>query len=193
MKLYTETQVKELLETQRGNCYVAILSETKDEKIASLAITAPLPGGDDFDKYYGIDVTQLIHEDISDKELQRNFDNFKSSRKVAKKLHNSMVPSINKLIDKIINLKELIVSLSVQGLSTSEIVKKITKLEIKYIELKNQLDIHKSEIDRCDSLIEKYKVWNENKLFMHWKYLKLLKAMDQPWLDFKEQYVDTMI
>ena len=37
MKLYTQDEVKKLLETQRGNCYVAILNETKDKKIASLA------------------------------------------------------------------------------------------------------------------------------------------------------------
>lgn len=44
-KLYTEEEVSELLETQRGNCYVAILSKTNDDKIAAEAITAPEPGG----------------------------------------------------------------------------------------------------------------------------------------------------
>ena len=52
MKLYTQKQVEELLETQRGNCYVAVLGETKDTKIASLATKAPLPGGDKFERYY---------------------------------------------------------------------------------------------------------------------------------------------
>ena len=32
MKVYTEKQVKELLEMQRGNCYVAVLNETKNVK-----------------------------------------------------------------------------------------------------------------------------------------------------------------
>lgn len=44
MKLYTEKEVEELLQTQRGNCYVAVLSTTKDETIASLAGNAPEPG-----------------------------------------------------------------------------------------------------------------------------------------------------
>ena len=44
-KLYTEQEVKDLLETQRGNCYVALLSHTKNEDIASVALGAPEPGG----------------------------------------------------------------------------------------------------------------------------------------------------
>jgi hypothetical protein len=43
-KLYTEDEVEKLLSTQRGNCYVAILSATKNEEIAALASTSPEPG-----------------------------------------------------------------------------------------------------------------------------------------------------
>ena len=42
---YSEEEVKELLETQRGNCYVAVLMKTKNDEIASIALTAPEPGG----------------------------------------------------------------------------------------------------------------------------------------------------
>ncbi len=52
-KLYTEEQVRRLLDMQKGNCYVAILTQTRDEKIASLAISAPLPGGDQFNEHFG--------------------------------------------------------------------------------------------------------------------------------------------
>jgi len=44
-KGYTEEKVKELLETQRGNCYVAVLGKCRDEDIATAAITAPGPWG----------------------------------------------------------------------------------------------------------------------------------------------------
>lgn len=44
-KLYTEQEVKYLLEMQRGNCYVALLSHTKNDDIASVALGAPEPGG----------------------------------------------------------------------------------------------------------------------------------------------------
>ena len=43
-KLFTVKEVEELLIAQRGNCYVALLSETKDKKIAQLASSAPEPG-----------------------------------------------------------------------------------------------------------------------------------------------------
>ena len=44
-KTYTEQEVKDLLEIQRGNCYVALLSHTKNDDIASVALGAPEPGG----------------------------------------------------------------------------------------------------------------------------------------------------
>ena len=44
---YTEDEVRKLLEIQRGNCYVAVLSGVKDKKIAELATKAPEPFGKD--------------------------------------------------------------------------------------------------------------------------------------------------
>lgn len=44
-RMYSEEEVRELLLTQRGNCYVAILTKTKDIELASLAMSAPEPSG----------------------------------------------------------------------------------------------------------------------------------------------------
>ena len=44
---YTEEEVRKLLQSQRGNCYVAILTKTRDIELASLATLAPEPGGKD--------------------------------------------------------------------------------------------------------------------------------------------------
>lgn len=44
-KMYTEQEVRDLLETQRGNCYVALLMHTKNDDIATVALEAPEPGG----------------------------------------------------------------------------------------------------------------------------------------------------
>lgn len=49
-KMYTEKEVENLLEAQRGNCYVAVLSATKNEEIAMHAASAPEPGGSWRDK-----------------------------------------------------------------------------------------------------------------------------------------------
>ena len=43
--MYSEDEVKKLLETQRGNCYVAILTKTKDKELAEIANNAPEPSG----------------------------------------------------------------------------------------------------------------------------------------------------
>ena len=47
--------------------------------------------------------------------------------------------------------------------------------------------------DRDTDLFVKYEDLNEHKLFMHWKYLTLLKAIDEPWMDWVKQYKDVMI
>lgn len=193
MKLYTEKQVKELLETQRGNCYVAVLNETKNEEIAGMAMLAPLPAGDQFDKMYGIDATQLIHEDLADKELQGNYDGFKRHLLAAKTSYNTCVPTLNSMISRIVNLKELIVSLAVQGLPTETAVKRLSRLDDSFTRHSEKADQYKAEMEKYNDLIKKYEDWNERKLFMHWKYLTLLKVTDEPWMDWKKQYIDIMI
>jgi hypothetical protein len=193
MKLYTEKQVKELLETQRGNCYVAVLNVTKDTEIAGLATKAPLPGGDDFDKYYGIDPESLLKEDLTDKELQENYDRFKRSRESAKTSYNATVPTLNSMISKIVNLKELIVSLSMQGLPTEKAVKRLAKLDNSFTKLSEKSDTYKEEMIKQDTLIKKYEDWNERKLFIHWQYLTLFKATEEPWLTWKSQYEGIII
>jgi predicted XRE-type DNA-binding protein len=44
-RMYSEEEVINLLETQRGNSYVAVLSATKNDELASIALNAPKPGG----------------------------------------------------------------------------------------------------------------------------------------------------
>jgi hypothetical protein len=44
-RMYSEAEVRKLLLTQRGNCYVAILTKTRDRELASLSISAPEPSG----------------------------------------------------------------------------------------------------------------------------------------------------
>ena len=41
---YTEEEVEKLLETQRGNCYVAAYNETSDQNLARTVGSAPEPG-----------------------------------------------------------------------------------------------------------------------------------------------------
>ena len=48
--MYTEDEVQKLLETQRGNCYVAVLTKCGDVDIAAAASSAPEPGGDQWKK-----------------------------------------------------------------------------------------------------------------------------------------------
>jgi len=42
--MYSESEVEKLLKIQRGNCYVAVLNETKDEQVAMPTINSPEPG-----------------------------------------------------------------------------------------------------------------------------------------------------
>lgn len=42
--MYSEKQVEKILESQRGNSYVAVLNKTRDEELAVVAGSAPEPG-----------------------------------------------------------------------------------------------------------------------------------------------------
>jgi ribosome-binding factor A len=43
VKMFTVDEVRELLDIQRGNCYVAVLTQTGDKETAMLCIKAPEP------------------------------------------------------------------------------------------------------------------------------------------------------
>lgn len=193
MKLYTESQVKDLLETQKGNCYVAILSAVKNDTVAQVAMTAPLPGGEQFDQFYGIDPEALFKEDFECGELKENFEGFQRAREFAKSSYNATVPTLNSMVDKIVNLKELIVTLSVQGLPTQKAAKRLAKLDHSFTELAQKSDEYKQELERQDALIKNYKDWTERKLFIHWRYLTHFGVTSEPWMEWKKQFVDTII
>lgn len=42
--MYSEEEVEKILESQRGNSYVAVLNKTRDEELAVVAGSAPEPG-----------------------------------------------------------------------------------------------------------------------------------------------------
>ncbi len=93
-KLYTEEQVRRLLDMQKGNCYVAILTHTRDEKIASLATSAPLPGGDQFNEHFsGIELP-------TDEEIHNNSP-FKNATDYTKKEYYDFMNGAKWMRDKI--------------------------------------------------------------------------------------------
>ena len=192
MKLYTEKQVKELLTSQRGNCYVAVL-KLSNENIASAATQAPLPGGDSFDEYYGIDPEALLKEDLDDRELQGNYDRFQKNRDDAKESYNKYVPKLNALSSKIVDLKELIISLALYQAPSGKTVKKLKELEIKFDNMQMQAKEHYSVIEEQDVLIKRYEDWNTRKLFIHWNYLTMLKVTEVPYMEWRSEYEGIII
>ncbi len=193
MKLYTEKQVKELLETQRGNCYVAILNHTKDEELAKIAGSAPQPAGEQFEQLYGIDPEKLYKEDMADEELAARFKGFESNLKSAKEKYNELVPEINSKIKLIANLKDLIVELSLRNESSFELSKQLNTIQADLNELATTAETFKTEIEKYKKLINNYKDWSERKLFDHWKYLTLFEATDKPWLDWKNSHLNIIM
>ena len=192
MKLYTQKQVLDLLTAQRGNCYVAVL-KLSNTNIASAATQAPLPGGDNFDEYYGIDPESLFKEDLEDRELQGNYDRFQKRRESAKKSYNKYVPLLNDLSLKIVDLKELIISLALYQAPSGKTVKNLKKLEIKFDNMQMQANEYYSVMEEQTLLIAKYEDWNGRKLFIHWEYLTLLKATEVPYMEWRTEYENTII
>lgn len=69
--MYIEEEVSRLLDIQRGNCYVAVLTKCRDEEIATAAILAPEPSGGEWkkDKF---DLT--LYSQIENAIMHWNFD-----------------------------------------------------------------------------------------------------------------------
>jgi hypothetical protein len=150
-------------------------SKTKVEKTA-------------FEKIY-----DLFMEDFNDKELQERYDNFKRTREAAKDRHNAMVPEINALIQKGESLKETVVDLAVQGLSTEEPARLLRETVPLVKELRDKIEYQKGIMDSEDALIKKYKENSENRLFHYWKVFRALDKETLPWLEWKKPYINTII
>mgnify|MGYP006999480319 CR=1 FL=1 len=164
MELYTEKQVKELLNGQ----------EIKLE---------------------GIDPEALFNEDIGDKELQDNYDRFIKSRDYYKSMYNELVPKINKLEARIDKTKEAIVEFATESTEAirNGLIKELKKSKKKSNKLKSIADEHYIKMEEQNTLIERYQLMNDHKLFLHWQYLKHLGATEKPWLEWKPQYEGVMI
>ena len=150
-------------------------SKTKVEKTA-------------FEKIY-----DLFMEDFNDKELQERYDNFKRTREAAKDRHNAMVLEINALIQKGESLKETVVDLAVQGLSTEEPARLLRETVPLVKELRDKIEYQKGIMDSEDALIKKYKENSENRLFHYWKVFGALDKETLPWLEWKKPYINTII
>jgi hypothetical protein len=133
-------------------------------------------------------VHDLFMEDFNDKELQERYENFIRTREGAKERHNAMVPEINALIQKGESLKETIVDLAVQGLSTEEPARLVRETVPQVKELRDKIAYQKGIMDSEDALIKKYKENSENKLFQYWKIFKALDPATAPWLDWRKPY-----
>lgn len=193
MKLFTADQVKSLLDTQKGNSYVAVLNETKDEKLARIAGSAPYPAGEQFDELYGINATKLFNEDLADKELSLRYERFKKDLEYAKEKYNELVPTINERRQLIGTLEELIIGLSTQGMPTVNACADLKVATNELTDLKEAADVLMQKIKENQKLIKDYEDWSERKLFMHWKYLSHFKAIEEDWLTWKAKHKNVIL
>ena len=76
MKIYTEKEVEELLEIQRGNSYVAILNATQDKTLASIASSAPEPGQWKENRQ---ELEKRLYGEIEHLVIQWNCDGYKTA------------------------------------------------------------------------------------------------------------------
>ena len=83
MKIYTEKEVDKLLETQRGNSYVAILNATQDKTLASIASSAPEPGQW---KENRESLEKKLYSEIENLIIQWNCDGYKTAGYLARKI-----------------------------------------------------------------------------------------------------------
>ena len=83
MKIYTEKEVEELLEIQRGNSYVAILNATQDKTLASIASSAPEPGQWKENRQ---ESEKRLYSEIEHLVIQWNCDGYKTAGSLTREI-----------------------------------------------------------------------------------------------------------
>lgn len=135
-----------------------------------------------------------FQSDLNDKELQERYDRFSKTREAAKERHNKIIPEINDLISQHTKVRDLIVDLAVNGLDTSDAVRKFKELQEKIEHLAEIIEKEKSIMAEEDALIKKYEDYSERKFFHYWKIFSALDKNTPSWLDwYHKQYKGKII
>lgn len=134
-----------------------------------------------------------FQEQVEDKELQRNYDSFKSAYDYAKEEHNKLVPQINENLATLQTLKESVLCLALEGVLSPDASARVKELEGVNMDLIERIEEYKGEMEYNKSLIENYELLSERKLFTWWKALKAVDPETEPWLEWKETFNDKII
>ena len=164
MKLYTEEQVKELLNGQ----------EIKLEGIDPEAI-------------FNEDLEDRELQENYDRFLE-NEEHYKSKYNELVPKINKLDARIGEIKETIISL-----AMSSPESLRSGLIKELKKSKKKSNKLKSIADEYYIKMEEQTTLIKRYQSMNDHKLFLHWQYLKHLGATEKPWLDWSPQYKDRMI
>ena len=164
MKLYTEEQVKELLNGQ----------EIKLEGIDPEAV-------------FNEDLEDRELQENYDKFLEKE-EYYKSKYNELVPTINKLDARIDEIKETIISL-----AMSSPESLRSGLIKELKKSKKKSNKLKSIADEYYIKMEEQTTLIKRYQSMNDHKLFLHWQYLKHLGVTEKPWLDWSPQYKDRMI
>ena len=134
-----------------------------------------------------------FQEQVEDTELQRNYDGFKHNLEYAKEKHNELVPQINQNLEVIRTLSDSILNLAIEGILSPDASARVKELEEVNKDLIERVKEYKVEIEENQTLIEKYDILNDRKLFTWWEAFKAVDPETESWLEWKETYANKII
>jgi hypothetical protein len=134
---------------------------------------------------------EIFFEDYKDNELQERYDGFLKNLSLLKEKHNKLVEPINKNLKEKSDLEELLMMTVKMGhfdYEKDQIVENLSSLEEDIESLVKEIQELKEKIKRESDLIKKYEDTAEDRLFTHFKYLRMFDPEVPEWLVFREKW-----
>ena len=138
-------------------------------------------------------VTKEFNADFNDKELQKRFDNFERILADLKERYNKHVPEVNEKMKMTQDLAQMILDSAMMGFLNNDAIAKTKEINTYLDGIRPHLNSLQEQIEKEQSLIEKYKENSKNKYFHYWKIFKAIDPTTKPWLEWFPQYEKNII
>lgn len=131
--------------------------------------------------------------ELSDDDLQNNYDSFKRSAETKSSEYKELLVVHQTMEAEMGELKDALLISALNGISTEALSRRFRELESASDELLNKMNVLYASIKYYEDLMHKYVDWSERKLFLWWNVFKTINDDTTPWSEWKNQFDKNLI
>jgi hypothetical protein len=135
----------------------------------------------------------VFQDELSDNELQHNFDEFVSLGDELNPSYEDMFIHHQKMENEIAEIKDAILLSALNSISSEGLNRKLRDLESAAEELEEEMNVVYAQIKHYDDLADKYQSYSERKLFVWWQVFTVLDDDTPNWIEWKATYIENII